>query len=66
VERPTGPYRAAFHLAKYNDGRTPADGDPDEVQIVSQWFDPDGTPIDDDARIAELEAAHPLEEAFHG
>lgn len=61
-----GPYRASFHLAKYSNGRSPEDGEPDEVVFVSQWFEQDGMPIDDEQRIADLDAANPLPEVSSG
>ena len=61
-----GPYRVGIGVAKYNNGRTPDDGEPDEVVFVSQWFERDGTPIDDEQRIAELDAANPVPEVDSG
>jgi hypothetical protein len=57
----SGPYRAGFRLDKYNNDRTPDDGEPDEVIIISKWFEFDGTPIEDEARIADLEERYPME-----
>jgi hypothetical protein len=61
VERVSGPYRVACELAKYNNNRKPTDGPPDEVVVISQWFEADGTLIEDPERIAGLERDNPIE-----
>lgn len=43
-------------IRKWEAGRTPADGDPDEIVLLNQWQELDGTVITDPERIAELEA----------
>jgi hypothetical protein len=60
------PVRIAGRLDKYNNGRTPADGEPDEVEFFYKWFEMDGTEITDPLRIAELDEANPLPEVAHG
>ncbi len=46
------PYRATVQLKKFfGDDQTV---DPYETVIQSRWFESDGTPIDDEDRIAEL------------
>ncbi len=50
-----GAQRHTVAVAKYEGGRTPADGPPDEVVTVSGWLDADGNEITDAARIAALE-----------
>lgn len=50
------PYKVERHLAKWEHGRTPDDGPPDAVVSAVSWHDPDGTPITDPTRIADLEA----------
>jgi hypothetical protein len=52
-----GAQRHEMTLAKYHDGRTPEDGDPDEVDTITVWTEPDGTQITDEARIAALDAS---------
>jgi hypothetical protein len=54
-QRTEGPTKVGLHLAKYENGRTPADGEPDSVIERAYWVDVDGTIITNDARIAELE-----------
>jgi hypothetical protein len=49
-----GPYRIGSTVAKTRTGE-PA---PYEVSEEHEWFEPDGTPITDQARIDELEAKH--------
>lgn len=56
VDTMAGPYKARAAVAKYNDGRTPDDGDPDEVVVVEGWFEADGMEVTDPQRIAEIEA----------
>lgn len=51
-----GPSRHEIRLDKYHEPRTPADGPPDETEVVVVWQEPDGTSITDEARIAGLEA----------
>ncbi len=50
-----GAQRHTVAVAKYEGGRTPADGEPDETIVVSGWLDADGHEITDAARIAALE-----------
>lgn len=52
-----GAMRHTIHLAKWEHGRTPADGEPDEVLEHTVWTEADGMPITDPARIAALEAS---------
>lgn len=56
VDRVAGPYKERAEIAKYDNGRTPADGPPDSVVAMEAWFYADGTEILDNAYIAELEA----------
>lgn len=57
-------YRETVTLEKYR-GR-PEDGAPYEVITTDQWFEADGTPVTDPARIAQLEAGIPATEDQHG
>ena len=54
------PYREDTRLDKYV-GRDP-DGTPDETVVTSQWYEADGTPVTNPARIAQLEAGIPRED----
>jgi hypothetical protein len=56
------PYREDVMIEKYHNHRTPADGEPDEVVIQSQWYEADGTMVTDPVRIAALEAGIPRAE----
>lgn len=47
--------KARAEVAKYNNGRTPSDGPPDEVVVVEGWFSKGGREITDPVIIAELE-----------
>lgn len=51
-------YRVCANVAKWNDGRTPDDGDPDEIIEACQWYDQAMQPIEDSEWIADLEAAY--------
>jgi hypothetical protein len=57
------PVRYRAQIEKYGPGRTPDDGDPDEVVTVEQWVDVDGSEITDEARIAALNAERDAEAA---
>lgn len=57
------PYRQTVTLEKYI--QRPAEGPPDEVIETEEWFEADGAPVTDPARIAQLEAGIPQEEQ-HG
>lgn len=61
TETLSGPYRLATKLAKWENGRTPDDGAPDDVLESSTWYEAGGTEITDPQRIAVLEAANPPE-----
>ncbi len=50
-----GPTRHEIRLDKYHEPRTPADGPPDETQVVVIWQEGDGSPITDAQRIDALE-----------
>jgi hypothetical protein len=52
----TGAQRMTAHVAAYHNGRTPDDGDPDEVSETEVWLEADGTVITDPARIDEVRA----------
>ncbi len=52
-----GAQRHEITVAKYHNGRTPDNGNPDETDTVVIWTESDGTPITDDARIAALDAS---------
>jgi hypothetical protein len=54
----TAPYRIEMKLAKWENHRTPDDGDPDEIITSSAWYE-GGVEITDPVRIAQLEAEHP-------
>lgn len=41
-------------LKKWESGRTPADGEPDEVTTLTYFVDEHGVEVTDDAKIAEL------------
>lgn len=49
------PYKVQAQVAKWNEGRTEADGDPDEVVDVSIYFNEYGEVETDPERIEELE-----------
>ncbi len=51
-----GPTRHEVRVDEYTAPRTSADGPPDNSTIIVVWQEPDGTPITEEARIAELEA----------
>ncbi|MDQ3540463.1 MAG: hypothetical protein M3440_07220 [Chloroflexota bacterium] len=51
-----GPTRHEVRVDKYHAPRTPADGPPDETQVVVIWQEGDGSPITDSQRIDDLEA----------
>lgn len=54
-----GTVKAVAHIAKYNNGRTPADGEPDETVEVTGYFERSGDgliEITDPERIAAIEA----------
>lgn len=55
-----GPYRLTTLLKKWENGRTPTDGEPDEIMYNPTWYDIGGIEITDAERIAALEAAYPL------
>jgi hypothetical protein len=44
-------------VKKYENGRTPEDGEPDEIVTQEYWLGLDGLPITDPARIAQLDAS---------
>ncbi len=50
------PHKIEGQVAKWENGRTPADGPPDEVDTFAGWVEADGTEITDPDRIAALEA----------
>lgn len=50
-----GAYKMGLVLKKWENGRTPEDGEPDEVIVSDQWYEADGTEIWDPERIAFLE-----------
>ena len=52
-----GTYRETVHIGKWQPGRTPQDGPPDEEVAVEGFFEPDGTLITDPQRIAQVRAA---------
>lgn len=56
MDNATGPYMLSVQIEKYDNDRTPEDGPPDDVLTVSQWFEANGEPVTDPARIAELNA----------
>lgn len=51
----SGYTRGERTLAKWNDGRTPDDGAPDETLIRVFWLDPDGALVTDQALADQLE-----------
>ncbi len=51
-----GTYKQTVHLAKWEHGRGPDDGPPDEVIESETWHESDGSEVTDPARIAVLEA----------
>ena len=51
-----GATRMTAHVAAYDNGRTPEDGEPDRVVEVEIWQEADGTVIDDNERIQEVKA----------
>ena len=51
-----GTQRLTAHVAAYRNGRTPADGEPDEVIEVELWREADGTEVTDPTRIAAIRA----------
>ena len=52
-----GAMRVRRVLRKWENGRTPGDGPPDEESEAIHWFEADGTLVTDPDRIRELEAA---------
>lgn len=52
-----GTWRETYTVSKYENGRTPADGDPDEVIAMERFFEADGREVVDAERIAEIRAA---------
>ncbi|HXH79500.1 hypothetical protein [Nocardioides sp.] len=61
----TGPVRLEATAEGWTLPRTGwADGPPDQVSVVTLWYDPDGSLITSEDRIAALEAQH--KEAAHG
>lgn len=51
-----GAIRVRRRLAKWEHGRTPEDGPPDEELDAVFWFDAEGNEITDPVRIMRLEA----------
>lgn len=51
-----GPMKVQTQLRKWENQRTPGDGEPDEVITQELWLDQDGAVIEDPERIAALEA----------
>lgn len=51
-----GHSKVVMALRKWENGRTPEDGEPDEVVTSEEWVGPDGEPVTDPELIAELEA----------
>jgi hypothetical protein len=56
-ETPRIGVKVTAQVRKWENGRTPADGDPDEVVVTEHWEEADGTVITDPARIERLEAS---------
>ncbi len=54
----SGYTRGERTLAKWNDGRTPDDGAPDETLIRVFWLDPDGALVTDQALADQLERGY--------
>jgi len=52
----SGHSKVVMALRKWENGRTPEDGEPDEVVTSEEWIGPDGEAVTDPAVIAELEA----------
>ncbi len=65
----TGPTRHGIQVAKYENNREPV-GEPDDIIEQVFWTEADGTSIEDEDRIAALEAglraAHAAQEGNHG
>lgn len=55
LDKMTGPYKLDVRLDKYTVEEYGSGNAPGDVLVSSQWFEADGTPIDDEGRIAELE-----------
>lgn len=53
-------------VRKWENGRTPVDGEPDEVLVLEHWQDMQGNRITDPDTIARLEASVAVEEAANG
>jgi hypothetical protein len=51
-----GTQRITAHVAAYDNGRTPADGEPDRIVEVEVWQEADGTVVTDPERIAAIRA----------
>ena len=51
-----GAIKVRAMVRKWEGGRTPADGEPDDVIIREHWEEADGTVVTDPARIEQLEA----------
>ncbi|MBX6388259.1 MAG: hypothetical protein IRZ08_04520 [Frankia sp.] len=50
------PYRIEIRVEKFGDRARYECDESDEEVVVTRWFEPDGRPITDPARIAELES----------
>lgn len=63
-----GTQRLTAHVAAYDNGRTPADGDPDRIVETEVWLEADGKVIVDEARIAVIRAtqAEQAQESTNG
>lgn len=48
-------YRVTRYRQVYENGRTPADGEPDEVDVDTRWFTAGAVQISDGTRVATLE-----------
>ena len=58
----TGHTRLERVLRQWENGRTPADGPPDDELIAVFWQDADGHEVTDEATIAELTARYAARE----
>lgn len=52
----SGHSKVSMVLRKWENDRTPEDGEPDEVVTSEEWIGPDGAVVTDPDLIAELEA----------
>ena len=59
-----GTQRVTAEVKSWHNGRTPADGECDEVSSVSIYYEADGSIITDQTRIAVIEVVQNRQEAM--